>query len=228
MKFIGYVRVSKAEMARDGVSLDLQEERIRAYADFVGGEVVDIVSDHKTGKNLKRDGIHDAVERVVSGEADALVVFAIDRLARNTVDTLDIVDSLSRAGKGFVSVREQLDSNTPHGRFTLTVIGAVAQMERDLIASRTKEALDQLRRDGKPTGPTAYGWRVGPEGKVIEDMDEKHTLVFVLHHRKDGRSFQKIANMLNAMGIKTRHGREWKGHNVKKMVSTYIKKGGSR
>jgi len=226
MKVIGYIRVSKQEQARDGISLEAQEERIRAYATFAQAEVVDIVHDHKSGKNLRRDGVVEAVERVIAGDADSLVVYALDRLARNTVDLLGIIDRLANAGKGFVSIREQLDASTPHGRFTLTILGAMAQMERELIASRTQEAMDKLRREGRPVGHVPYGFRKGDDGRLVEDVEEQRVIGYMNEMLRSEREPREIARRLNKMGLKGKRGGRWTTRDVVAAMKRSTTKGG--
>jgi len=218
-RYIGYIRVSTSDQAENGVSLEAQEERIRAYVSFAGGELVDVVADRgASGKNLDRPGVQEVLDRLRRGEADALVVYAIDRLSRSTLDLLQTVDELNRAGRGFVSVREQLDSSTPHGRFTLTILGGLAQMERDLIAQRTREAMERCHREGRVTTRDRFGFRrVGQRFEV--DPGEQRVLGTIRDLRARGLALREIAERLNADRVPTKRGGIWYASSVRSVLA---------
>lgn len=217
-KYIAYIRVSTEEQSVNGVSLEAQEDRVRAYVDFVEGELVDVVADRgASGKNLDRPGVQEVIDRLLAGEADALVVYAIDRLSRSTLDLLQTVDRLNRAGRGFVSVREQLDSSTPHGRFTLTILGGLAQMERELIAHRTREAMERCAREGRAISRGQYGWkRVGRKMEV--DPQETEVLTAIRELRNRELTYRAIAERLNQEGVPPKRGQKWYASSVRSVL----------
>lgn len=216
MRIIGYCRVSTAQQASEGVSLDVQRDRIEAYAKYVGAEIVDIVVEQGSGKDLSRPKLGETIGRLLDGEANALCVYAIDRLSRSTIDFLTTVDRLNKAGVDFVSCREQLDSSTPHGRFTMTMFGALAQMEREIISARTKDSLDRLRAEGKASGPTPYGWQKDEDtGMLYEHPEEQDVIELIAFYVGQDRSWNWVAERLNRKGIPPKRGRRWQGHVVK-------------
>jgi site-specific DNA recombinase len=201
-RLIGYCRVSTEEQARFGVSLAVQEERIRAYATFVGAEIVDVVVDRGfSGRKADRPGKLSAIQRILDGEADGLVVYAIDRLSRSTIDLLWTVQMLLKAGRGFVSCREQLDSSTPHGRFTLTILAALAEMESELIGERTAAAMHRLKLLGRPVGRGRYGCRI-ENGRFVEISDKMQIVNRILELRDaNSTSYRRIAEILNSEDV---------------------------
>lgn len=216
MRIIGYCRVSTAQQANEGVSLDVQRDAIWAYANYVGAELVDVVVEQGSGKDLSRPKLTETIARLLNGEANALCVYAIDRLSRSTLDFLTTVDRLNKSGIDFVSCREQLDSSTPHGRFTMTMFGALAQMEREIISARTKDSLDRLRAEGKASGPTPFGWQKDAEtGMLYEDPGEQDTIELISFYVRQDRSWNWIADRLNRKGIPPKKGKRWQGHVVK-------------
>ena len=99
MRLVGYVRVSTEEQATEGVSLDAQRERLKAYALAHGAELLAIESDEGVSRKVspeKRPGLTTALTRVRAGEADGLLVLKLDRLSRTTRDVLDLVDERAR------------------------------------------------------------------------------------------------------------------------------------
>ena len=99
LRAYGYVRVSTEEQAAEGLSLEAQEEKIRAYASFKDLELVEIIRDEgASGKDLNRPGFQELLELVGGKQAEALVVFKLDRLTRNTSDLLHLVEDVFKQG----------------------------------------------------------------------------------------------------------------------------------
>ncbi len=144
---LGYARVSTDEQAREGVSLDAQVARTRAYAQAKELELLDVLTDDGiSGKTLERPALRELIQRCEHGEVGHVVVVKLDRLTRHTRDLLALVDDLFLARHiELHSVAESLDTSTPHGRFVLTLFGGLAQMERELIGAperRRRKAAD--------------------------------------------------------------------------------------
>ena len=126
---VGYVRVSVGR--DDETSLTTQEARIRDYCAAHGWTVVDVVvengrSAYKTSR-ASRPGLARALDLVRSGAADALICWKLDRVGRNTVDTLNLVTELGSHGARFVSVTENFDTGVPTGKLMLTMLSGLAE-----------------------------------------------------------------------------------------------------
>lgn len=208
---IGYVRTSTDEQS---LSLEAQEARIRAWAVAMDAELVDVVVEQASGKDLKREKLQKVLDRLKRGEADSVVVTKLDRLTRSSRDLWQLVD----ARVDFVSLTEQVDTRTPAGRMMLTMMSAVAQFEREQTAARTSEVLQHLKRNGGLAGTVPYGKRrVGfsvvngrPNGGTLEDdRGEQAVLVRARELREMGETYRGIAEILNAEGYRTRRGTEW-------------------
>jgi DNA invertase Pin-like site-specific DNA recombinase len=124
---VGYARVST-----EGQTLEAQQAALAAAgAERVfAGKVSGAVTDRK------------ALARAIAtlGPGDVLLVTRLDRLARSTRDLLNVLDRIAKAGAGFRSLADQwCDTTTPHGRLMLTVLGGLAEFERELIRARTDE-----------------------------------------------------------------------------------------
>ena len=136
---VGYVRVSTEEQneARQLVSL---EER----------KVDKIFIDKKSGKNADRDGLKSMLAYVREG--DTVITESISRIARSTKDLLTIIDTLTTKGVDFISLKENIDTTTPQGRFMLTVFAAMAELERENILQRQREGIEVAKMAGKYKG----------------------------------------------------------------------------
>jgi DNA invertase Pin-like site-specific DNA recombinase len=218
---VGYVRVSREEQAREGVSLDAQRDRVAAYAVAKGLTLLDVIADEgRTGKDMDRPGLQSLLARCRAGEVGHVIVWKLDRLTRRTRHLLNLVEDLFLArGIELHSVSESLDTSTPHGRFVLTLFGGLAQMERELIVERTRSALAYKREQGEPTSHPPLGFasrgrrqRMAP---VPEELEAVHRL---LELWRAGRSYRSIAASLNAEGVPTKQGRRWHHTTVSKVV----------
>ena len=155
-----YGRVSTREQAEAGHGLAAQRKRAETYCGLMGIAPTEWIADQgRTGSLApdKRPGLARALAMLAAGDADALVVPALDRLARSTRDVLDVADR-AQAQQWRLAVVGLMDSGTPEGRAVLTVMAAMAELERGLISRRTTEALRAARRSGVRLGrpPSAH------------------------------------------------------------------------
>lgn len=134
-----YVRCSTIEQ-NEARQLKMAEEQ-NAEKVFV---------DKASGKNTDRAAFKEMMAFVRAG--DTVVVESISRIARNTRDLLSIVSELTEKGVEFVSLKENIDTTTPQGRFMLTVFGALAELERENILERQREGIEIAKSEGKYKG----------------------------------------------------------------------------
>ena len=137
---IGYARVST-----DGQTVDAQVDELKQ----AGAKV--IYREKKSGAIRDRTQLDRALASVSKG--DVLVVTRLDRLARSTRDLLNILGAISDKGGGFRSLRDSwADTTTAHGRLMLTILGGLAEFERELIRSRTSEGRERAKARGVRLG----------------------------------------------------------------------------
>src|SRR5277367_496138 len=140
MAIYGYARVST-----DGQTLDAQVAALTAAG------AAPVFRETASGAKTDRRELAKAVRALDSG--DTLLVTRLDRLARSTRDLLNILDMVAKAGAGFRSLGEAwADTTTPHGRLMLTVLGGLAEFERDLIRTRTGEGRARAKTRGVHMG----------------------------------------------------------------------------
>jgi site-specific DNA recombinase len=223
-RLVAYARVSTHEQAEHGLSLQAQRHRLRAFAEAMGFEVVALEADEGVSGKVapdKRPALSRALASVRAGKADGLLTLKLDRLSRSTRDVLDLVDASGREGWRLLSVSEQLDTATAAGRMVLTVLAALAQMEREQIGERTSFGMRQLVRDGRRRSRFApFGFRhrgaavveVAEEGRVLERMRALHA---------NGFGAWRIAAALDAEGERNpRTGRQWNYGTVAAILRT--------
>ena len=220
MKAIGYARVSTEEQAREGISLDNQEDRIKAYCTLNGLELAEIIRDEgKSGKDLNRDGIKALIGKATHKEVDAVVVYKLDRLSRRVLDTLSLIEIFRKKGIAFHSLTEKIDTQSAMGQFFLNMMASLAQMERDLISERTRDALGHKRANSERIGEIPLGWDLAEDGKtLVRNEREQKTIQEINRLRARGFSYQRIADYLNERAISTKKGCLWKAMTVKQTL----------
>jgi len=219
-----YIRVSTDEQARHGVSLDAQEERLRAYCKMRGLDVVEVIRDEGVSafKHLAtRPGGARLLHLVATGEADHVVALKLDRLFRRAVDALALTAAWDKAGIALHLVDlggTAMDTSSATGRMMLTMLSGFAQFERDLISERTGAALAYKRRKREVYGSTPYGF-VRDGNMLSEQSDELATVATVRRWHADGLSLRKIAERLTADGIPTKRGGRWHASTVSYLLT---------
>jgi len=216
-KAIGYIRVSTQEQATNGVSLDAQASKIRAYASLYDIELLDIIVDAGvSAKSLKRDGLQNALQMLDTGLADALIIFKLDRLTRNVSDWNTLIADYFTS-KALLSVSDQIDTRTAAGRLCLNVLMSVAQWEREAIGERTSTALQHKIAQGDHVGSPAYGFEM-VDKKLVKVGSECEAIALIQQLKADGLNLQAIADYLNDQGIATKRGGKWYPTTVKNIL----------
>jgi DNA invertase Pin-like site-specific DNA recombinase len=186
MKAIGYIRVSTEDQAREGVSLDNQESKVRAYADLHGLELVDVIRDEGvSGKSLERPGFERLQGILDAGKAQAVIAYKLDRLSRKTIDILTVLENWDKQGIAFHCIQDRIDTTSAAGKFLVTILSALAQMERDLISERTVDAMAHKKRNREWCGRVPFGYQI--EGtRLVENPAEIETIQKIKRaYRKD-------------------------------------------
>lgn len=212
MNAIGYIRVSTEGQATEGVSLESQQARIKAWC--IANEYT-LVSMHvdaglSGGRADNRPALQAALNETCKLKA-VLVVYSLSRLARSTKDTILISERLSKAGADLVSLSEKLDSTSAAGKMLFRLLAVLSEFERDVIAERTKGALSHMRSQGRRiSGKLPFGYDLATDGKsLVPNIDEQTSLQFLLGLRAVGLGRRKLAAALTEKGIPTKTGAAW-------------------
>jgi DNA invertase Pin-like site-specific DNA recombinase len=161
-RLVGYARVSTEDQGTD----PQRDELLAAGCAAVHEE-------HASGADRSRPALTHLLRDIRPGET--LVVVRLDRLARSVSHLLAVIEQLEAKGAHFRSLRDPIDTTTPQGMFSLQVLGAVAQLERALIAERTKAGLQAARRRGRVGGnPGLRARDPGAIRKVRARRDKAH------------------------------------------------------
>jgi DNA invertase Pin-like site-specific DNA recombinase len=115
-------------------------------------EIVKEYTDRISGVKARRPGLDEMMQDARRGRFDVVLVWACDRIARSTRHFLEVLDELNRFGVEFVSFRESIDTDGPLGRAIVVIIGAIAELERNLIVERVRAGMRRARLEGRHIG----------------------------------------------------------------------------
>jgi DNA invertase Pin-like site-specific DNA recombinase len=215
---VGYCRVS-SEAQEENTSLDHQRRRIEAYCEAFDHELIEVFVEVGSGKDTEHRPQFQAAMEMVGTDADGIVALKLDRIARSCKDVLILVeDVLQPQNKALVLLDLNVDTSTPTGKMILTMMAAVAELERQQINERCQGG----RKAKAQSGGYAYGSpRFGLkaiDGELVPVESEQEAISVIRRHRRSGKSFQKIADYLNAQGIQTKRGKQWNAMQIQRIV----------
>src|SRR5271169_1503008 len=167
-----YLRVSTVAQHPESQLYDL-----RQLAAQRGYEIVHEYTDRISGAKAKRPSLDRMMSDARRGRFEIVLVWACDRLARSVRHFLEVLDELNRLNIEFLSCRENIDTGGPLGRAIVVIVGAIAELERNLIVERVRAGMRRARLDGQHIGRRPL------------DLDRAS----VLQHRMHGRSLAQIA-----------------------------------
>lgn len=209
MRILGYARLSSG--SDESTSILRQREIITEHCQTRGWELVDIVEDPSASASklrLNRPGLTRVRQAIASGEADAVLVWRLDRIARSVVDFGTLLDE----GVPIVSATEPLDTTSAMGRAMAEILQVFAAMEARAISARISMSVDYLRRNDRyPGGIPPYGYRPAPHpdgvGRVLEiDATQAAVVQEVARRVLAGESTYAVSRDLNDRGIPTARG----------------------
>lgn len=218
----GYVRVSTEGQATDGVSMDAQKARIRAWCDANGYELAAVHADAGfSGKRAdNRPGLQAALAEVCK-TGGVLVVYSLSRLARSTKDAITIADRLHKADADLVSMSERIDTTSASGKMVFRMLAVLAEFERDLVSERTAAALAHKASKGERVGEIPFGFRLAGDGvTLLPDEREQAAIATMKALRADGWTYRAIAAELTRLGVATKKGHAtWTHQSVRSVLA---------
>lgn len=209
MKVIGYIRVSTDKQANEGVSLEAQRLALRKECERRDWELVSILEDELSGKSLSRPGLQRAMnllgsKRKAVAQEYVLMATKLDRLSRSVMDVCQIGVTAKTQGWSIVLLDCGIDTTTPHGKAQLQMMAVFAELERELIGQRTREALAVKK---------AQGVTLGRRPQISRDVQDRIVLL-----RQKGLSYAKIAKSLNRNGVPTVNGGQWRASTIERVL----------
>lgn len=221
-----WIRVSTEDQAQ-GESPAHHEYRARRYAEFNGWTVVEVYD--LAGVSGKSVWEHPECQRMLRdskrGHIQGLIFSKLARLARNTKELLDFAQHFEKYKASLVSIEEKIDTSTPAGLLFYTMLGAIAQWEREEITSRLRSSIGVRAKLGKPlNGLAPFGYKWTDKNLVLVPLEaaiRREAFELFLVHRRKG----VVARLLQAKGHRTRSGSEMTDVHVDRMLRCSSAKG---
>lgn len=213
-----YTRVSTAAQT-EGFSLEAQQERLHEYAEYRDLDIVGEYCDAgRSGKSIKgRPEFQQMLEDIITQKdmVSFVLVFKLSRFGRNAADIVKTMQLLIDYGIDLVSVDDAIDSSTSGGRLTLTILSAVAEIERENISSQFIAGKIQKIRDGKWSGgPVPFGYRSIDRELVLDPGEAEIVRLMYDRFLQDGMGITSVATWLNDNGYR---------RNEKPFTYTFVK-----
>ncbi|MGE5143148.1 MAG: recombinase family protein [Acidobacteriota bacterium] len=213
----GYIRVSRVA-GREGpayISPSVQRDAIQRWADYRQVEIVAWHEDEdQSGGTQDRPGLRAAISRVEAKETDGIACWRLNRFARNVAGAIDDVKRIQAHGGHLAFVEEDIDPTGPFGSFILTILLAVATLERDNMIAGWDTAVRRAVERGVTTSPTPYGYIKGEDGRLLRDPIAAPHLVEAFHLA----AAQGVSAALQYLLANAPDSRRWTSATVRRML----------
>jgi site-specific DNA recombinase len=224
-----YIRVSTS-MQVEGYSLEAQRDRLTKFAEFEHMEIVREYCDAgKSGKSIAGRPEFTQMLQDVASDRDGvqyILVFKLSRFGRNAADVLNSLQYIQDYGVNLICVEDGIDSSRDSGKLTITVLSAVAEIERENILVQTMEGRRQKAREGKWNGgPAPFGYKLDKENDSlsIEPQDAEIVKLIFRMYANEGMGPEEICRYLNQHGYQKSRLRERENtHFVKSLIKTIL------
>lgn len=203
-----YIRVS-TERQVEGYSIDGQITQIEQFCQFNGYDLVDIYADRGiSGKSMNRPALQRMLQDAKNGKLDCVIVYKINRLARNTSDLLTIVEELHRQNVEFFSLSERMEVKNSTGKLLLNILASFSEFERNTILENIYTGQYQRALEGYYQGNIPLGYSNIPDNKkeLMINQHEANIVNYIFESYAKGHGYRKIANALNHKGYVTKKG----------------------
>lgn len=220
-----YIRVSSEEQVK-GYSIEAQLEELRSYAAkhhlSIYREYVDA---GYSGKSIDgRPAMLELLADARQNRFSTVITWKLNRLARNLVDQLKMLELFKRQNINYMSLTEQFDSSTPQGNFALQMLGSIAQLEREQIAENVRLGMQKRSKEGawnSGNNVLGYEWVTGigiePHLRIVPHEAELVRNIFWRY--RSGRGLKAITNQLNGAGYTTKRNKPFSVASVRGILT---------
>lgn len=229
-----YTRVSTNEQSEEGYSLEEQERLLKKFCEDHDYIIFKVYSDRGiSGKSIDaRPAMKEMLKEADEKKFDMLITWKINRIARNMLNLLQIVDLLEKNNISFKSYSENFETETPMGKFSLQMMGAVGELERGTIAQNVKMGMLARAREGRWNGNILLGYNLkGKDGstnkkrkdtELVINESEAEIVRTIFSMYSEGNGYKAIANKLNQFGYTTKRGNPFSVNAVKDILKNPV------
>lgn len=245
MKTAVYVRVSTTQQI-DRESLQTQEERLRQYCKIHSHSIYKVYREEGvSAKDIKRPKLEELMQDIENKKIQVVLVAKLDRITRSLKDLINLIEFFQEHDVKLISLTQNIDTTGSMGRFMLNLLGAVAQVEREMTAERVSEDMHHRALAGKWNGgiiPYGYTTRekfieklktqhlkeeqilkqadkLTPDGKKLFPDSEEASLVRRIYQLYlEHKSLRRLTHWLNTKGYRTRKGKTWATPSIRRIL----------
>lgn len=202
MKAVIYTRVSSANQADEGYSLEAQHNESIKYIESEGMELTKVYTDPGvSAKSLDRPGVQEMIRDLKAGKFQAIIIHKLDRLTRNISDLYELVEMVIKHDVKLISLSEKIDTSTPMGRMFIYMLGILAQMFRENLSQEIVKGQSIRASKGLRVSPSRpYGYDLGDNLTMTVNDEEAHTVRQIFGWFNEGHNLLTIAGKLNKAG----------------------------
>lgn len=220
--FVGYVRVSTSEQVDNGLSINAQVDKIEKYAQQNNLNLVTILIEKGISGSVelkKREQGKKLFELIKNKEIEGVVICKLDRAFRSSLDSMQVLNYLEKKGIELCILDLQINTQSVMGKFTLQLLGAVAEMERGLIRSRVREIMQYKKNNKERVSLHAnYGKQFTIDNKIEDNLEELKVILEIKRLHSLGYNLSKVAREISKK-YKTRTGKNWQVVQVKRILN---------
>lgn len=218
-----YTRVSTRRQAEEGYSLAAQRRTLTEWAEQRGYEPAYYEDAGISAKDIAhRPEMRRLIEDVKAGRVQMVMVWALSRSFRSVGDLCSAHQLLLECGVGFASYTESFDASTPTGRLIMHILGAVAQMEREVTAERVAMAMEERALQGKRTCHSVIGYDLDGSDSLVPNPEEAEIIRYIFAKYLEHRSLSAVAELCRLHGYHGKRGREMCAWSVRLILSRPI------
>ena len=209
MRLLGYIRVSTEEQADHGSSVSVQDLALHRYAELYQHDLIDVHVELGVSGGIefeRRPEGRRVMDRLADGEADGVLITALDRMFRLTLDGLQMFAHFDRRGWAVHSVYDRIDTSTAAGKYDLTMALARAEFERNRTSERTRQVLAGMRQQGRVYSPNIPYGCTSHDGKLYRDPATLPSREYIVALRNGGLSLRAICAEMKARGLRAPSG----------------------
>jgi len=223
---LAYYRVS-TDLQKEEGTIEVQKMKVREFAGKNGYEIVSEFSDDGISGGLAdRPGLKQLLEELPNTQADTILIYKLDRLARDLYIQEGLIKEFNKHEKQLISALEpDLDGSDPFRKAFRQMLGVFSEFEKAMIALRLEGGRERKAKNGGWHGGKIYGYD-NKDGNLILNRDEAEVINLIFKLRKSKQSFKTIAKTLNESGKATKHSSLWWPSTIKKIANNPIYKKG--
>jgi site-specific DNA recombinase len=217
---IGYTRVSTGQQVKEGISLDAQKEKIHAWCDYHGYDLMGVFTDEGiSGASMKNRKELERALKVIKKDM-AFVTYSLSRLTRSTRDLFDIAEFINKKDADLVSLSEKIDTTSAAGKMVFRMLGVINEFERDQTSERTRLVKQHKKAKGEYNGGfIPYGYKLSDDKKLLIPVSKEQKVIEAAKQlREEGKVLWEIVFSLEKQGYFTRNGKVFTPWQISRML----------